>query len=139
MFNKSTSAAITGLIRLAKETEREDCRPLTAKEIASETDVPSPFLAKLLTTLSQFELVQGNPGPNGGYLLTRRPSEITLLDIASCFERVETNKKCSFGPGYCGEGDPCPMHDKLVQLEEQRQSFLAGTTLADFLNGAPKV
>lgn len=139
MFNKSTSAAITGLIRLAKETQAENCRPLTAKEIAHETDVPPPFLAKVFTTLSQYELVQGSPGPNGGYLLTRQPSEISLLEVANCFERLETSKKCAFGPGYCGEGEPCPMHNKLAQLDEQRRSFLAETTLADFLNGAPKV
>ncbi len=139
MFSKSTRAAISGMIRLAREYHKSDCKPLTSKEIATDTSLQAPFIAKLLTTLSQIDLVKGNPGPHGGYILISNPADIKLIEIANCFEKVDPPTLCLFTPGECDHTKQCTMHGKLAALYNHRRSFLEDTTLADFLDYDPAI
>lgn len=135
MLNKSTEAAIAAMSLLA---ERYDggSTVVTATEISESRRLQRPFVAKLLTQLSQRGLVVGTPGRKGGYRLARRPDEISLLDIAHCFERREATVACPFGPNYCGGDAECPLHTDIVRLTEQVDAFLAGTTLDVFHRAA---
>ena len=137
MLSKSTEAAIASMSRLA-EAQCHDEPPLTASQIADCRNLQRPFVAKLLTVLSQNGLIVGNRGPRGGYRLARSSAEITLLDIARCFERIDHPLQCPFGPEYCQEGRPrCPVHDDLARLRDERAAFLGNTTLAVFCCTAP--
>ena len=132
MLNKSTEAAIAAMSRLAQAYCENDLA-LTAAQIAEARELQKPFVAKLLTVLSQQGLIKGTPGPRGGYRLAREPSEITLPQITQCFERAEHPLQCPFGPNYCGgDGPHCPLHDDLLRLRDDRDAFLANTTLAVF-------
>ncbi|MEN8150920.1 MAG: Rrf2 family transcriptional regulator [Planctomycetota bacterium] len=134
MLNRSSECAIAAMSLLA-ELWCEDGQRLTATEVADRRRLPRPFVAKVLTILSQVGLVRGAPGPRGGYCLGRAPEEITLLDITRCFEREDPAIACPHGPDYCGVGDnKCPIHDEVVALQEQKDAFLARTTLAVFCN-----
>ncbi len=130
MLNKSTEAAIAAMSRLAEVHSAGT--PLTAAQIAANRNLQKPFVAKLLTVLSQAELITGVPGPGGGYRLARPPQEITLLDIANCFERKGEMLACPFGPGYCGEGPHCPIHDDIVAIRDHAREFLETTNLGVF-------
>lgn len=103
-----------------------------SEDIARGRNLPKPLVAKLLTTLSTAGLVNGTRGPGGGYWLAKPPSEISLADIAARFEKEQEAILCPFGPGWCGNNDPCPVHDDLFALNEQWNNFLVETTLAVF-------
>ncbi len=105
---------------------------LSSQNIADKRDLSKPLVAKLLVALSQAGFVNGAPGPKGGYALGRKPSDISLLEIVSLFEKIEDRSLCPFGPNWCGNGDPCPLHDQLVTLQDQMHHLLAGTTLEAF-------
>ena len=137
MLNKSTEAAIAAMSLLA---ERFDgCESLVrAEEIAEKRRLQRPFVAKLLTQLSQAGLTKGTPGRRGGYCLGRSPEEITLADIAACFERREPTLPCPFGMHHCGNGPNCPLHDDIVDLKERTDTFLKKTTLAVFASAHPQ-
>jgi Rrf2 family protein len=94
--------------------------------------LPKPLVAKLLTILSQAGLVKGSPGPGGGYSLAREPKDITLYDVAVLFERAEDKRTCPFGPDWCGHGEPCPLHESLLSLDEKMVTFLRTTRLNVF-------
>jgi len=130
MLSKSSEAAIAAMSRLA-EVYAEGT-PLTAAQLAESRNLQKPFVAKLLTVLSQADLITGVPGPGGGYRLASHPSEITLLDIANCFERKGEVLACPFGPGYCGDGPHCPIHDDIVAIREHANDFMNKTTLDVF-------
>ncbi|MCF8719887.1 RrF2 family transcriptional regulator [Nitrospina gracilis] len=73
---------------------------LTGKDLAEFHDVPHPYLAKALQTLSSDGILKTVPGPNGGYQLARPPHTISLLDIVlsiegsdSCFECDEIRRR----------------------------------------------
>ena len=132
MFNKSTEAAISAASLLAELWCEEGGR-LTASQIAEIRQLPKPFVAKLLTALARAGLVEGSPGPNGGYRLKRHPDTVALLEITRCFERDTRLLACPFGPDFCGTGDDkCPLHDQVVELHGQVEAFLASTYLGVF-------
>ncbi len=131
-YGKSTQSAISAMSRLAEVYDQD--QRLSSHDIAKTRNLPQPLVAKLLTTLSQFGLVTGAPGPGGGYALAHKPEEISLFDVAAVFERTDDQMTCPFGPGWCGNREPCPLHDKLVEFNEQLQTFLRSTTFAVFTN-----
>ncbi len=56
------------------------------KSIASEQKIPIRFLEQLLLVLKRAGLVNSLRGKHGGYLLGRKPSEISLLDVIEALE-----------------------------------------------------
>jgi Rrf2 family protein len=135
MINKSTETAIAAMSLLAEEYAGGR-RTLKAAEIAERRCLRPPFVAKLLTQLSQAGLIKGTPGRNGGYALARAPKRIRLSDIADCFERRGPLVACPFGPQHCGGESKCPLHDEIVRLREELRTFLHQTTLDVFCGHA---
>lgn len=101
-------------------------------EIASARGISQPLTAKLLTQLATAGLVSGQPGPGGGYTLARDAGDIRLADIAAVFETKDSPALCPFGHDHCGKGDPCPLHDKIAELQEAGRRFLEETRLSAF-------
>jgi Rrf2 family protein len=129
-YGKTAQNAVSAMSYLAEVyTGRSR---LSSLDIADRRNISKPLVAKLLVVLSQAGLVNGAPGPSGGYALARDPSQISLLEIVSLFEKVEDRSMCPFGPDWCGNGDPCPLHDQLVALNDRMYQFLAGTKLDAF-------
>jgi Rrf2 family protein len=59
---------------------------VTIKELAAEENYPVPYIEKILQALRQAGLVTSQQGNRGGYVLSRKPSEITLKDIIEALE-----------------------------------------------------
>lgn len=130
-YGKMTQHAISAMSRLAEEYERSAAW-LSSMDVARDRNLPKAVAAKLLTILSQGGLVSGARGPGGGYRLARPPSQISLLDIASLFERFEDEAGCPFGPGWCGKNAPCPLHEDLLRQQAAMSDWLAETALSVF-------
>jgi Rrf2 family protein len=131
MYGKQTERAIGAMSRLAEVWDGGKTR-LSAFEIADQRGLPRPMVAKILTTLSQANLVTGSPGPGGGYALSRPPAEINLREVYDLFEREDRSYLCPFGGGVCGVGEPCALHDKLVGMQRDIRRFLVDTTFDMF-------
>lgn len=101
-------------------------------DIAGARGIAKPLTAKLLTRLATAGLVVGQPGPGGGYRLARPAADIRLVDIASLFEPIDSPSLCPFGHGWCGKGDPCPLHHQLADLQDEGRRFLEETRLSLF-------
>ncbi|MGA9656583.1 MAG: Rrf2 family transcriptional regulator [Polyangia bacterium] len=132
MLNRATRIGIAAMSALA-ESHGTDVPALTASQIARRRSIPQPFLAKVLTSLSRHELIRGTRGPGGGYVLARLAAEISLHDIATCFERLESTPLCPLGNRKaCVARSPCPLHVPFQKVWEAQAAFLAETTLAGF-------
>ena len=62
----------------------------------------------------------------------RPAKDISLLDIASIFEQTATPSVCPFGEGWCGTGEPCPLHDKIHGILRHHEKFIQNTRLSIF-------
>jgi Rrf2 family protein len=131
MYGKQTETAIAAMSRLAEVYDGGSTR-LSASDIAADRALQRPFVGKILSALSQAGLVDGSPGPGGGYTLARDPGQITVHDVYRLFEREDASVTCPFGGGICGKGDPCALHDKLVNLKATLDEVLNGTTFEEF-------
>ena len=129
LHQKTTQNAISAISRLA-ELYAED-RAASSAEIARCRNLSQPLVAKILSTLVQGGLVKGSPGPGGGYRLARPPHEICLQDVVELFER-EAQSPCPFGPGWCGQEEPCPLHESIVAMKQIETDFLCRTTFQVF-------
>ena len=131
-YGKTAQAAIAAMSRLAEVYDAENPVKLSSIQIAEARGLPQPLIGKVLTWLSQEGLIIGSPGPGGGYVLAKPPSEITLYEIAAPFDRLEETLVCPFGPNWCGNHPHCPLHDQLVELRNNVASFLRTSTLEAF-------
>lgn len=75
--------ALAALLKLAKSSKGE---LVQIKEIASEEGIPQAYLEQILPILKNSGFVESVRGANGGYKLSKIPSEIALLDIIKVLE-----------------------------------------------------
>lgn len=136
-YGKTAGNAVAAMSYLAEAWEREP-RRVSTSEVATARGLSRPLVGKLLVTLSQHGLLRGSPGPGGGYALARDPSEITLLEVVTPFERLDRPVNCPFGPHWCGNHEPCPLHDEMVRLTEESRDFLSRTRLDIFAKRSAK-
>ncbi len=134
-YGKTASNGVAAMSFLAERYGEEGLK-VSSLAIANDRQISKPLVAKVLTILSQAGFVGGSPGPGGGYYLAKAPSEIKLIDIVKLFEKVEDDTRCPFGTHWCGNGDPCPLHDEIIAMSETTMRFLKETSLEVFCEDA---
>ncbi len=128
IYGKTASNAIAVMSYLASRPGER----LGSDEIARVRSISRPLTAKLLTRLASAGLVRGVPGPGGGYTLAKDSAMISFMQIVSLFEQITPPSVCPFGPNWCGNNDPCPLHDTLMEMLESNRAFLENTRLSIF-------
>lgn len=127
-----SSSAIAAMSALAEVHAQGNT--LSSLQIAESRNLSHPIVAKVLTILSQHVLIHGTRGPGGGYRLAKEPSSISLLDVVMLFEAHHHTSTCPFGPGWCGHGEPCPMHNDLLAINESAAERLRTLHFGSFVN-----
>ena len=123
--SKAAQHAIAAVSRLAEEYKNSTAW-LSAADIAESRNLRKPVAAKTLSILAQNGLVVGSPGPGGGYRLAKPPEQVSLWDVLYLFEG-DAEMACPYGPGWCAEGRPCPLHDSLAAIQNAVESYLKAT------------
>ena len=72
--------------------------PLQIRQIAAKQNIPDRYLEQLLATLRRAGLVRSQRGAKGGYLLTQEPWKITLFDVVSCIEGIDSQSEPESAP-----------------------------------------
>jgi len=107
--------------------------PVQADELAEAVDVPRNYLGKVLHQLVRARILRSSRGKNGGFRLARAPKDLTLLEIASLFDRLEGRRRCLLGRPECSDVNPCPVHHRWRETSELISQFFRETTLADVI------
>ncbi|HBB41033.1 MAG: SUF system Fe-S cluster assembly regulator [Nitrospirae bacterium CG18_big_fil_WC_8_21_14_2_50_70_55] len=109
----------------------------TAAEVAEESRIPLPTVAKLLKGLTRKGLVASRRGALGGYRLARPPEEITIAHVITALEGPVTVTACSDGEGLCDHEATCATRAPWMRVNEIVQAALEGVTLADMVAASP--
>lgn len=88
--------ALLALIELASHNKTKV--PLTLSEITTKQPIPERYLEQVFTNLRRGGLVISHRGSKGGYLLSREPWQITVLEVVVSLEGEQKDKKRS---DYC--------------------------------------
>ncbi|BAY23914.1 hypothetical protein NIES2100_37070 [Calothrix sp. NIES-2100] len=79
--------ALVAMLEIAKSYESREPRQI--KEIAEIQNIPVRYLDQLLGILRSGGLIKSIRGAKGGYILARKPKNITVLDVYRCIERLD--------------------------------------------------
>ena len=103
--------------------------PIPSSEIAARQMVPEHFLDQLLITLRRAGLLKSLRGAQGGHMLARPPSQISMADVVRALEGNIAPLECVPNPASCQLAPGCGMRDVWVQIETFAQQLLMDTNL----------
>ena len=132
--HKAASYAVAALVELSKHEDNGSTSEVAANTIAERYGLPVSYTAKILGQLAKASLLRSGRGPRGGFALSRRPSEITLLEV---FEAVGAvgNAGVALASGVPA-GIQENLDDVLHRAMDQANDVLSQTTLGDLLSGS---
>jgi Rrf2 family protein len=100
-------------------------------EIAQRQAIPEPYLDQLLTSLRKAGYIRSRRGPQGGHVLIKEPTQITLADVITTLEGHNPPIDCLDGSMECSLAATCAQQDIWRQVDLLTQSFLNSTTILD--------
>ena len=136
-YGKQSRQAVSAISYVAQwyGTETD---AVSSVAVARARGISPALAAKLMSEMAAAGLLVGTSGPKGGYRLARPPEKIFLGEVVRIFEAPKGEVPCPFGPGWCGHGPHCPLHDSFLRIEAVTSGFLQTTTLAGFAKLGPK-
>ena len=105
------------------------------RKISENQDVSVSYLEQILNKLKNAGLIRSIKGPGGGYVLSRKPEEITIGSIVSELEGPVAITSCLDPREGCVRVEHCVTHLLWKALGQQIETFLNTITLADLLKG----
>src|SRR5262249_20314331 len=104
-----------------------------SKDIAEQTGIPAPFLAKLLQRMTRHGLLRSNKGPNGGFGLAKPAGQVTLLEVLDVLGESKELLSCPLGATRCEDEAGCVMHTGWKYARARLVHFLECTNLAELV------
>ncbi len=124
------SYAVRALVDLANHG---NTRPVSLREIASRGDISVSYLEQLFLKLRRTQIVSSVRGPGGGYLLARKPSEISVAQIVEAVEEKLEPIYCvdPSSDRKCSRTDCCAAHLVWKELAARIREYLESVKLDD--------
>ena len=119
-------------IRILLDIAQQNGALCSISEIAKRQDISVKYSERIISMLSKAHLVTSLRGTNGGYKLTKSPSEYTLKSILDATD--DSTKLATCNTTSCSRAKFCeskPIWDSLTELIND---FLSNTTLQDVLD-----
>ena len=102
--------------------------------IAEKQQIPSSFLAKIISQLSVAGIIHTSRGAHGGVSLAKKPKEITVLDVIEAIDGPVMLNECTRNPGICIFTKDCPMHIIWCDTRKELVDKLETITFEQFSN-----
>lgn len=107
--------------------------PSKRKDIASAQDISDSYLENILIVLKNSKIIETTRGVNGGYILSRHPSKISVLEVVTTLEGPLNLVDCVDKPESCKKSDCCCTRDIWKTVSEKMISTLGGISLQDII------
>lgn len=82
-LSRTVSYAVRATLELAKN---DSSTPVPCSHLAAAGNMPERFLLQILRNLVTHGILRSTRGVDGGYVLTRRPEDVSLLDLIEAIE-----------------------------------------------------
>ncbi|MDX9789654.1 MAG: Rrf2 family transcriptional regulator [Candidatus Kapaibacterium sp.] len=131
-LSKKAEYAILAMQYLAENPGEK----LNAKEIASNLDLSFEFLSKTMQALMKSGLVESQQGVKGGYLLTKEPENINLMEIINATEERIGIVDCLNGDEEeCIRNNHCVIKDPMLKIQKLIDKIFIETSLQELATG----
>lgn len=107
--------------------------PLAMNNITNQERLSKKYLEQIAYRLMKAKLIKSVRGPKGGYLLTRAPGKIRVIDIYNAIEGPLVLVKCLVYPNSCDLVKTCSAREIWKSLQIDLESNLTHHTLLDLI------
>jgi Rrf2 family protein len=109
--------------------------PVQSAELAEKQRLPRKFLEAILLDLKRHGLVDSKKGRGGGYVLSRKPGDITVGQIVRVLEGPLALTPCVSQTAYrrcdeCLDEETCGIRLAMKEVRDATAHILDNTTLA---------
>lgn len=125
IVNRETHQAIRALLAMAED----GLDKTTVAELAERTDIPRPFLRKIVQILNKEGILKSSRGKGGGFRFAVLPERIFLTRLIQVFQGSLKLHECLFQKKFCDDLKVCPLRRKIQKLENAMLAELAATTI----------
>ena len=113
--------------------------PLLASELAVRQRLPKKFLEAILLELKRHGLLQSKKGRGGGYVLGRKPGDITIGQVIRILEGTLSPLPCLSQKAYrkceeCLNEETCSVRAVMKEVRDATVRILDATSLHDMLH-----
>ncbi|MCB9666657.1 MAG: SUF system Fe-S cluster assembly regulator [Myxococcales bacterium] len=106
--------------------------PHSVRSVAVMTQVPQPTASKVLKQLTRAGLLSSVRGANGGYLLSRPATQISVVEVIEAFEGPIAVTECSGETrGICTHEARCGVRANWERINHAVYQALRDISLAD--------
>lgn len=128
-LSPAAELAIRGSLVLAS---RHGQGPITLAMICTDDPrLSREYLARVFGQMARAGIVRPIRGKNGGYVLSREPEQITLLQIIEAVEGPQHLNICQHKPSLCERSETCRVQKMWAELQEIFEEKLSAVNLAD--------
>ena len=135
MIRRNTDYAIRAAVSLAVN---QDKGVVTAAEIAQKEAIPYDLACKLLQKLHRKKIVKSVIGAKGGYVLLRKPSNISILEVIEAIQGPVSLNRCLFDVKFCKRKRSCPVSKNLAKLQKTMNNYLKAVKLGKLAGSGKK-
>jgi len=109
--------------------------PISLRDISLRQNISLVYLEQIFSKLKKNNIVKSVRGINGGYILTKDPEQIKLLNIFSAVDEKVKTVQCrrESKKGCNGKLTKCITHNLWDDLEIHINNFFEKKNLGDFL------
>jgi Rrf2 family protein len=104
-------------------------KPVFLTDIAKRQNISEKYLEHIFAALKTAGFVTTVRGRKGGFLLTKKPGEITAANIVNTLEGPCTLVDCVSQPGTCTKSEACATRDIWGLVGTKIDEVLSGFTL----------
>ncbi|WP_321370331.1 Rrf2 family transcriptional regulator [uncultured Draconibacterium sp.] len=135
-FSTKTRYGVRAILEIALSDSENG---IYQKDISANQNISYKYLDHIINSLKVAGLVSKAGGKRSGYILTRKPEEITIYDIHNAFEPGICVVDCVSHNFTCKREGTCASHGFWGELNNQIITYLKSTTIADLMNDQVKL
>ena len=112
--------------------------PLQIKTMAQREGISNKYLEQLVAILKSSGLLRSVRGPKGGYLLAKRPADVTLYEVFRVLEGPMDIVECLVHEDYCPRCSDCITRKVWLKIANAMTDVLNSITLQDLADESRK-
>ena len=112
--------------------------PKTMNDIIKRERVSKKYLEQIVYRLMTAGLVKSVRGPKGGYVLTRSPDKVRLIDLYNVLEKPVVLVPCLAEPKSCALVKTCAAREMWKSMQTNMEMMMKKNTLKSLAKGNHK-
>ncbi|HEY8803813.1 MAG TPA: RrF2 family transcriptional regulator [Clostridium sp.] len=108
-------------------------QPVSIKSISERQSISEYYLEQLFSALRRAKLIKSVRGSQGGYILNRKPEEITVYDVINVLEGPIEISNC-IDDGACNNIDCCATRLLWKKIKNSIDSVTSSINLKDIVD-----